>query len=139
MRYVDLCKSHDLERVDDAGGVLNTGTKENGGERGKKGYIYSSSCKFLVHLVLLVTEHNRPNLHFLQPPGTSLQRSFETRFCTRSEETLHCPALLVHHTPLLPLRPRASPCKLSCSQVVPTVQLCNIATNTPSGGSCIHN
>jgi hypothetical protein len=33
-----------VEKVEDAGGVFNTGGKENGGEGGKKGYIYSSSC-----------------------------------------------------------------------------------------------
>jgi hypothetical protein len=34
-----LCKSGDIEGVDDAGGVLNTGGKEKGGEGGKRGYI----------------------------------------------------------------------------------------------------
>jgi hypothetical protein len=29
-----------VERVENGGGVLNTGGKENGGECGKKGYIY---------------------------------------------------------------------------------------------------
>jgi len=43
-RGVVLCKSRDVEQFEDAGGVLNTGGKENGGEVGKKGYIYSSSC-----------------------------------------------------------------------------------------------
>jgi len=43
--------------VEDAGGVLNTGGKENGGVDGKKGYIYLSSCDFLVQLVLLVEEY----------------------------------------------------------------------------------
>ena len=42
MRGVVVCKSHDVEGVEDAGGVLNTGGKENGGLGGKKGYIYSS-------------------------------------------------------------------------------------------------
>ena len=31
--------------------VYNTGGKENGGDGRKKGYIYSSSGDFLVHLV----------------------------------------------------------------------------------------
>jgi hypothetical protein len=39
-----------VERVEDAGGVLNTGGKENGGEGGKKGHIYSSSCD-LIHIL----------------------------------------------------------------------------------------
>jgi len=39
-----------VERVEDAGGVLYTGGKENGGEGGKKGYRYSSSCD-LIHIL----------------------------------------------------------------------------------------
>jgi len=42
-RGVVLYKSHDVKIVQDAGGVFNTGGKENGGVGGKKGYIYSSS------------------------------------------------------------------------------------------------
>jgi len=53
MRYVFLCKSRDVDIVQDAGGMFATGGKENGGVGGKKGYIYSSSCDFLVQLVLL--------------------------------------------------------------------------------------
>ena len=56
-RGVVLCKSRVVERVQDPGGVFNTGGKQNGGEGGKMGYIYSSSCDFLVQLVLLVNEH----------------------------------------------------------------------------------
>ena len=37
-------KSRDAEMVQDAGGVFNTGQKDNGGVGGKKGFIYSSSC-----------------------------------------------------------------------------------------------
>jgi len=36
-RGVVLYKSHDVQRVEDAGCVLNKGGKENGGEGGKKG------------------------------------------------------------------------------------------------------
>jgi len=36
-----LCKSYDIERVQDAGGVFNTGRKYNGGVGVKKGYIYT--------------------------------------------------------------------------------------------------
>ena len=36
-----------VERVEDAGHVLNAAGKENGGEGGKKGYIYSSSCDLI--------------------------------------------------------------------------------------------
>jgi len=42
-----------VKRVEDAGGVLNTGGKGNGGEGGKKGYIYSSSCD-LIHVLSFV-------------------------------------------------------------------------------------
>jgi len=42
-----------VERVEDAGGVLNWGGKENGGEGGRKGYIYSSSCN-LIHILRFV-------------------------------------------------------------------------------------
>jgi len=53
MRGVVLCKSRDVERVEDAGGVLNTGGKENEGVGRKKDYIYSSSCD-LIHILRLV-------------------------------------------------------------------------------------
>jgi hypothetical protein len=39
-----------VARFENAGGVINTGGKENGGERGKKGYIYSSCCD-LIHIL----------------------------------------------------------------------------------------
>jgi len=51
MRFVVLCKSRDIEVGQDAGGVLNTCEKENGGIGGKKGDIYPSSCDFLFQLV----------------------------------------------------------------------------------------
>jgi len=53
---VVLCKSRVAERIQIPGDVFNTGGKQNGGEDGKMGYIYSSSCDFLVQLVLLVNE-----------------------------------------------------------------------------------
>jgi hypothetical protein len=56
-RGVVLCKSRVVKRVQDPGGVFNTGGKQNGGEGGKMGYIYLSSCDFLVQLVLLVNKH----------------------------------------------------------------------------------
>jgi len=59
---VVLCESHDVKRVQDAGGVFNMRGMENGGEGGKKGYIYLSSCDFLVQLVLLVNQH-KPAQH----------------------------------------------------------------------------
>ena len=48
MRDVVLCKSRVVERVQDPGGVFHMGGKQNGGEGGKMGYIYSNSCDFLV-------------------------------------------------------------------------------------------
>jgi len=39
MRGIGLCKSRHVEIVQDAGGVINTGGKENGGAGGKKGYM----------------------------------------------------------------------------------------------------
>jgi len=61
-RGVVLCKSRDVKTVEDAGGVLSTGGIENGGVGRKKGYLYSSSCNFLVQLVLLVNEHKTAQL-----------------------------------------------------------------------------
>jgi hypothetical protein len=39
-----------MEGVEDTGGVLNTGGKENGGEGGKKGYMYSTFCDLILIL-----------------------------------------------------------------------------------------
>ena len=57
MRGIVLWRSRDVEGVEDAGGELNMGRKENVGVGRKKGYIYSSTCNFLVQLVLLVNKH----------------------------------------------------------------------------------
>jgi hypothetical protein len=54
---VVLCKSRVVERIQDPGGVFDTGGKQNGGEREQMGYIYWSSCNFLVQLILLVNKH----------------------------------------------------------------------------------
>ena len=53
MQGIVLWKSRNVEGVEDAGGVSNTGEKENGGVGGKKGYIYSSSCD-LIHILHFV-------------------------------------------------------------------------------------
>jgi hypothetical protein len=50
-----LCEDTCVERVEDAGGLLDTGGKENGGEGRKKGYRYSSSCD-LIHILYFVGE-----------------------------------------------------------------------------------
>jgi hypothetical protein len=56
-RGVVLCKSCDVERVQDAGGVFHTEGKENGGEGWKKGYINLGFWDFLIQLVLLINKH----------------------------------------------------------------------------------
>jgi len=58
MRGIVLCKSRDVEIVQNAvcliaGGVFNMGGRENGGVCGKNGYIYSSSCD-LIHILCFV-------------------------------------------------------------------------------------
>ena len=50
-RGVVLCKTRDVEIGQDPGSVFIMAGKENGGVDRKKGYIYSSSCHFLVQLV----------------------------------------------------------------------------------------
>jgi len=82
MGGIVLCMSHDVEIVQDAGGVFNMEGKVNGGVGVKKGYIYPSSCNFLAQLVRYdnvdsypaigwLTNTTRPSLHPAQPPGTS--------------------------------------------------------------------
>jgi hypothetical protein len=53
MRAVVLCKSHDVEIVQNATGVFNMGGNDTGGVGGKKGYIYSSFCN-LIHILHFV-------------------------------------------------------------------------------------
>jgi membrane-associated protease RseP (regulator of RpoE activity) len=52
-RGIDLRKTPYVERVKHVGGVVNMTGKENGGDGGKKGYTYSSSCKliYILHFV----------------------------------------------------------------------------------------
>jgi hypothetical protein len=50
-RGVILCKSHDEEIVQSAGGAFNSEVDENGGVGRKDGYIYPSCYDFLVQLV----------------------------------------------------------------------------------------
>jgi hypothetical protein len=52
-----LYKSHVIERVQESGGVITIGAKQNVGEGGRMGYIYSSSCDFFVELGLFVINH----------------------------------------------------------------------------------
>jgi len=150
MRGIVLCQSPDVEIVQKAGGGFNMRGKENGGVGGRKGYIYLSSWNFLVQLLRYdnfdsypafcwLTDTKWPSLHLVQPTGTSLTRSLETRVSTQGDESLWCRALVLHHTPLLPLRPRASRSTLCSSQVIQTVQPSNTATNSPSGGKSTRN
>jgi len=78
---VVLCKSRDVKIVQDAGGVLITGRKENGGEGGKnrewmcrreEGIYILEFLRFDSYPAccwLLNTK--RPSLHLAQPPSTS--------------------------------------------------------------------
>jgi len=131
--------------VQDAGRVFDTGEKEKWGVGGKKGYIYSSSCEFLVWLVRYdnfdsypvfwwLMNTNWPSLRLAQSPGTPWMRCLDTRFSTCGEESSWHWALLLDHTPLLPLRPHATQSKQSSFQVAATVQPSNPAINMPSGG-----
>jgi len=81
-RGIVLGQSRDVKIVQDAGGVFNTGGKENDGVGRKKGYTYRSFCDFLVQLVRYdncdsylafcwLMNAKRPSLHLTQPPGTS--------------------------------------------------------------------
>ena len=50
---VVLCKSRDVNIVQDAAGVFNRGGKDSGDVGGKKGYIYFSFCD-LIHILRFV-------------------------------------------------------------------------------------
>ena len=143
-RGIVLCKSRDVKIAQDAVGGYNTGGREKGGVCGKKGSIYSSSSDFLVQLMRYanfdsypvfcwLTNTKRPSLHLAQLPGTSWTTILKRRLSTCCKDTVQCRALLLHHTPLLPLRPCTSWSKPSSSPVVPTVQASNMSTNMPSG------
>jgi hypothetical protein len=80
-RGIVLCRSRNVEIVQDAASVFNTGGKENGGVDGREGYIDPSSCDFLVQLVRYNTldsypafcwlmNTKRPSLHLAQQPRT---------------------------------------------------------------------
>jgi len=137
---VILCKSPDVMIVQDAGGGFNTGRKENEGVGRRKiqwrckreEWIYI--FKFLrfdsypAFCWLMNTQW--PSLHLAKLSSTSSMRSVETRFSNCSDDCLRRRALLWHHIPLVPLRPGASRSELSSSEVVPSVQPSNMATNT---------
>ena len=149
-RGIVLFKSCDVEIAQDAGGVYHAGGEEKVDVGRKKGYIYSSSGNFLVQLVRYdnfdsfpafgwSTNTKRPSLHLVQPQGTSWMTSLKMRFSICGEDSLRCWVMLLHCTPLVPLRPRASRSKLSSSYIVPTVQPSNTASNNASGGKSTCN
>ena len=145
MRGIIVCKWCDFEIVQDAGGEFNASGLQNGHVGDEMRYIYSSSANFLIQLVRYdtfnwypaccwLTNTKWPSLHFAQSQCTAWMTSLKKRFRACCEESLRLLALLLHHTPPLPLRPVASRSKLSSAQVVPTVQPSNTRTNTLSGG-----
>jgi hypothetical protein len=83
-----------------------------------------STCPFC-----LLTNTKQPSIHLVEPHATSWITSLKTRISTCRENNLRCRVLLLHHILFLPFRPRASRSKLSSSQVFPTVQASNTATN----------
>jgi len=150
IRGGDLCKSHDVEIVQDSGGVCNMRGKKKGGVGRNMEYTYSSFCNALVQLVrhdnvdlyptccwLMNTKW--PSLYHVQLPDTSQKRCREMRLSLRSEESLRCQLLLLQHAQLMLLRPCASQSKLSHSRVVPTVLPSNIAINMSCTGKSTRN
>jgi len=138
-RGIVLCRTCDVEIVQDAGSVFNTGSKENGGVGGKK---REWRCRWTEGIYILESLQFDPypafgwlmntkqcSLHLSQPPSTSSMSSLERRLCTRGHDSLRHRPLLRHYMARSPLRPPASSSELSCSQVVPTVQPSNTATN----------
>jgi len=127
--FVQVTSSRDQDAVS----VYNKWGKEKGGVCGKNGYTYSSSGDFLVQgstcEFCWLKNTKRPNLLLVEIQGTSCMTSLETRFSTRREDCLPHRALLLHHTSLFPLRPRAPRSKLSRSHVLPPVQQSTTATN----------
>jgi len=96
-RGIVICRSSEVEIIRDAAGVFNAGGHENGGVGGKKGYIYSSSCNFLVQLVRYqyfdsypsfswLTNTKRHSLGPAQPPSISWTRSLQATYSTCGEE-----------------------------------------------------
>ena len=81
-RGIVLRKSHDVEIAQDAGSVFHTRGKQKGGVGRKKGYMNSSSWKFLFQPVRYDSYDSNPalcwltntkwsSIHLAQPPATS--------------------------------------------------------------------
>ena len=142
-RSYAVCKSCDVEILQDCGGVFNSGGKENCSVGAKKRYIYSSFCDFLLQLVKYdnvdsypafcrLTNTQRPCLHLAQWPGTTWMRICKTRFRTGGEERWWYQGMLLNFESRSLLSSGAPLSKLSNCQVVPTVQPSNAPTNTLS-------
>jgi len=95
MRGIVLCKSSDVEIVQDAGSVFNKDRKLNGGVGGKK-----SEWRCRREEVIYIVQFLRidpypvlcwfmntkpPGIHLAQPPRASSMRSYETRWSTRGD------------------------------------------------------
>jgi len=137
MGGVVLCKSRDVESVQDAGPVLNCeGCVECRSKRASRCRREEGICilKFLLfgsYPAFCPLIHTKwLSIHLAQPPGPSWMRSLETRFSTRREESLRHWAQLWYLTSLLPLRNCESWSKLFSSEVIPNLKQSNMATNT---------
>jgi hypothetical protein len=53
-RGVILCKTRDVDGIEDTRSEVNPGRRENGGVDGKKGYLYSSS-RNLIHILCFIS------------------------------------------------------------------------------------
>jgi len=125
--------------VQDAGGVFNTGRKENGpvGRKKRKWRSRREEGIYILEFLRfdsypafrLLLNTTWPSLHLAEPAGTSGVRSLETRFRTRGDDSPQYRAFFWHHIPSLALRPDASRSKLSSSQVDATMQPSNRTTN----------
>ena len=60
------------------------------------------------NLFCWLTNTKRPNVHLVEPAGTSRIRALKMRISNRSEDSIRRWVLLWHHIRLLPLRPHAS-------------------------------
>jgi hypothetical protein len=96
MRSVIVCKSRVVKRVQDAGGVFNTGGKQNGGDRGMMGYIYSSSSDFMVQLVLSVNEPKTAQSLSCGITRNVMNKEPRKRFCILGEDSIRLQELFWH-------------------------------------------
>jgi hypothetical protein len=84
--------------------------------------IYTRDCTISwFNLFCCLNNTKFPTIHHAQPPGTRWLRKHGMRLSTFSEDCIRHRPLLWYHIPLSPLRPCASPNKLSSCTVDPTV------------------